>query len=57
MKKHYGLVHGLATCLDCGWHTEMYKNAQANASRHAAKYGHKVVGELGISFSYEGEKP
>lgn len=55
MKRHYSVVHGLATCEDCGWHTDSYKNAQANAARHAKAYGHHVNGELGISFGYYGE--
>ena len=53
MTYSYGVVHGIATCEDCGWHTESYKNAQAIAKIHAKKYGHKVVGELGIMFDYD----
>ena len=53
-KKTYSVVHGLATCETCGWHTEQYKNAQANAARHAKAHGHKVIGEIGIAFSYDG---
>lgn len=52
----YGVVHGVAICQDCGWHTESYKNAQALAARHAKAHGHHVKGELGISFSYDGEE-
>lgn len=55
MKHHYGVVHGVATCKDCGWHTEVYKNAQATAANHARKHGHTVEGELGISFGYDGK--
>ena len=54
MNRTYGVVHGLATCRTCGWHTESYKNAQANAARHARAKGHLVDGELGIAFSYDG---
>ena len=50
----YGVVHGLASCKDCEWQTDSYKNAQALAKKHAAHYGHKVGGELGITFSYNG---
>jgi len=59
VKYSYGVVHGLAECEDCGWTTDSYKNAQAIAKIHAQKYGHKVRGELGIAFSYDGrgEKP
>jgi len=53
MKKHYGVVHGVAHCMDCDWFTESYKNAQAIAAKHAKKYGHRVKGELGISFAYD----
>lgn len=51
----YGVVHGIAECKNCGWSTHTYKNAQATAKKHAEKYGHFVVGELGISFSYTGD--
>ena len=53
MSYSYGVVHGLAECQDCKWHTASYKNAQAIAKLHAKRYGHKVVGELGISFEYD----
>ena len=56
MKRAYGVVHGLAECEDCDWKTASYKNAQAIAARHAKTHGHKVVGELGISFEYDGRK-
>jgi len=55
-KYWYGVVHGYAICEDCGWETQSYKNCQAIAKKHAEKYGHKVGGELGISFGYDGEK-
>jgi hypothetical protein len=53
MSYSYGVIHAFVECEDCGWTTESYKNAQAIAKIHAKKYGHKVVGELGISFSYD----
>jgi len=56
LKYHYGVVHGLAWCNDCGWKTESYKNAQAIAKIHAKKRGHNVSGELGIAFSYIGRE-
>ena len=56
MKYEYGVVHGLAECLDCGWKTDSYKNAQAIASIHAKKHGHRVIGELGIRFEYNGNE-
>lgn len=52
----YGVVHAVVTCETCGWSTQSYKNAQALAKIHAAKHGHHVSGELGIAFSYTGEK-
>ena len=54
MKRSYGVVHGLATCETCDWHTESYKNAQANAARHARAHGHRVSGEVGHVFTYDG---
>ncbi len=53
MSDSYGVVHGVAHCLDCDWSTESYKNAQAISAKHARKYGHRVEGELGIAFSYD----
>jgi len=53
---HYGVVDGRAECLDCGWSTQSYKNAQAIAKIHAKKRGHKVLGELGIAFGYDYHK-
>ena len=56
MKRYYGVVHAVAECQDCDWKTWSYKNAQAIAAIHAQKHCHKVVGELGISFGYDGRK-
>jgi len=53
MKRKYGVVHGLAECQDCGWSTTSYKNAQALAARHAAHYGHRVIGEIGCAYEYD----
>lgn len=55
MKHSYGVVHGTAECLDCLWKTESYKNAQAIAAKHAKTYKHRVIGELGIHFEYDGK--
>lgn len=49
----YGVVDASVKCEDCGWSTESYKNAQAIAKIHAKRYGHKVSGELTISFEYD----
>lgn len=53
MSYTYGVIHAVVECEDCDWETCSYKNAQAIAKIHAKKYGHKVSGELGISFSYD----
>ena len=50
----YGVVHAIVECRDCDWKTSSYKNAQAIAKIHADKHGHKVEGELGIMFMYNG---
>lgn len=54
MKYYYGVICAQVWCEDCDWKTESYKNAQAIAKIHAKRYGHKVVGELGIAFGYDG---
>ena len=54
MKYFYGVVHAVVNCEDCDWETSSYKNAQAIAKIHAKKYGHKITGELGIGFGYNG---
>ena len=53
MKKSFGVVHGIAECRDCEWSTQAYKNAQANASRHAVAKGHRVEGEVGCAYVYD----
>lgn len=53
MNRKYGVVHGLAECQTCGWSTSSYKNAQANAARHARAHGHVVNGEIGVTFTYD----
>jgi hypothetical protein len=58
MKKYwYAPVHAIVECEDCDWKTGSYKNAQALAAKHAKKYGHRVRGELGIDFGYDGHTP
>lgn len=56
MKYSYGVIHALVKCDDCDWETQSYKNAQAIAKIHAQKHGHKVYGELGIAFTYNGRE-
>lgn len=54
MKYYYAVIHAIVECQDCDWKTSSYKNAQAIAKIHAKKHGHKVSGELGIAFGYNG---
>ena len=54
MKKSIGVNHCIANCLDCDWSAQNYKNAQAIAAIHAKKYRHKVNGDVGIGFTYDG---
>ena len=56
LKKSYGVVHAFAKCKDCSWETESYKNAQATAAIHARTYGHRVDGEVGNAFTYDGRE-
>ena len=56
MRYWYGCIHALVECEDCEWGTGSHKNAQALAAQHAKKYGHRVSGELGISFGYNGRE-
>jgi hypothetical protein len=54
MERAFGITHGMAECLDCGWSTQQYKNAQATAARHAKAHGHKVSVEIAMSGYYDG---
>ena len=56
MKKSVGVVHAQALCLDCGVQFTNYKNAQGLAAQHAGVHKHKVNGELGMAFSYDGRE-
>ena len=49
------LVHYQAQCETCGKHFGA-RNAQALAARHAKMLKHKVTGELGFAFEYDGTK-
>jgi hypothetical protein len=53
MSYKYGVVHASVKCEDCSWEAKSYKNAQATGKIHAKRYGHKVSGDLGISFCYD----
>lgn len=54
MKKATWKVHTSAECQDCGKIFDNYKNGQALAAQHAKKYGHLVMGEVGLAFEYDG---
>ena len=47
-------THAIFTCHDCEKRWEDYKTAQRLAREHAEKYGHCVVGEIGIAYHYNG---
>ena len=56
MKRWYAPIGILVECEDCSWTTGSYKNGQAISKIHAEKHGHRVHGELYISFGYDGRK-
>ena len=56
MKKAIWKAHTVAECEDCGWKTGSYKNGQALAAIHAKKHKHKVNGEVGLAFEYNGRE-
>jgi hypothetical protein len=55
MKKTIGVVHVIAECKDCDWRTESYKNGQAIAAKHAKKYEHVVIVDVGLVVEYDGK--
>lgn len=54
MKKKIGVVHVFAECRDCGKMFESYKNGQALAAKHAKDHKHRVTGDIGLFFEYDG---
>ena len=56
MQRSFGITSAIAECLDCSWHCENYKNAQAVAARHAEHHKHKVRVEVVMSGHYDGKK-
>lgn len=54
LKKIIGVVHVIAKCEDCGKEFQNYKNGQALAAKHAKDHKHKVRGEIGLAFVYDG---
>ena len=55
MKKTIGVVHVIAECKECEWRTESYKNGQAIAAKHAKKYEHVVIVDVGLVVEYDGK--
>jgi len=56
MKKKIGVVHVIATCEDCGKEFDSHINGQALAAKHAKDKKHKVSGEIGLMFEYDGRE-
>jgi hypothetical protein len=56
MKKATWKVHIIAECQDCDWLTSNYKNGQAIAAIHAKSKHHRVTGEVGLAFEYDGRE-
>jgi len=54
LKKSIGVVHVVAECEDCGKEFQNHINGQALAAKHAKHYKHKVRGEIGLVFVYDG---
>lgn len=46
------IVHFIAECKDCNWHTEDFITGQKAASEHARKHGHFVIAETGHYCEY-----
>jgi hypothetical protein len=53
MRRHRKwLVHFIAECEECDWHTEGYESGQRQAAEHARKTGHRISGEEGYAIRY-----
>jgi hypothetical protein len=50
------LVRFLAECQDCKWSTQDHEHGPRNASRHAARTGHRIEGEAGYAVRYNDKK-
>ena len=57
MKKKTWKVHDCWNCRTCGKSYENYKNAQALAAKHARSRGHRVTGNVGLAYEYDGGEP
>ena len=51
-----GLVHALASCLDCGWQATTL-NAQGLGAKHHYKTGHQVMTEVCFSKTFLRSEP
>ncbi len=51
------LIHGIAKCADCDWHTENYLTLQKDALLHHQQTGHHVKMDLGYYCEHKKEKP
>ena len=49
------IIHQIATCTECSWTCDNYKDAKAykEAVKHSRKTGHRVIGETGTCWSIE----
>ena len=56
LRKSIKVVHVIALCEDCGKEFQDYKNGQALAAKHAKSKNHKVRGEVGLAFIYDGRR-
>lgn len=54
LKKRVWKIHTVGECEDCGKKFQNYKNGQALAAKHAKHYRHRVRGEIGLAFDYDG---
>ncbi len=54
MRKYIGIIGVSAICEDCGKEFDNYKNGQALAAKHAKEKHHRVTGEVGLAFVYDG---
>jgi len=54
MNKRTRKVHAIAVCQDCGAEWRCPTNTAACAAVHAKATGHRVTGEVGLAFEYDG---
>lgn len=49
-----GIVHALFSCEDCDMEFQDFKTARRRAYQHAKTKHHKVIGEVGVFYHYDG---